>query len=149
MWVPTLSMYPPPGETHMGNFIAWDNKTGKIVWSNKEQFSVWSGALATAGGVVFYGTLEALPEGGRCQDEGKNSTSSRLCPAPSATSRTYENNGRQYIAVLSGVGGWAGIGLRSGSDGSDCRSRCRRWLRSPDQLYRTRRRADVSFALPQ
>ena len=54
----TLSIYPPPGETHMGNFIAWDNKTGKIVWSNKEQFSVWSGALATAGGVVFYGTLE-------------------------------------------------------------------------------------------
>ena len=54
----TLSMYPPPGESHMGNFIAWDNKTGKIVWSNKELFSVWSGALATAGGVVFYGTLE-------------------------------------------------------------------------------------------
>jgi PQQ-dependent dehydrogenase (methanol/ethanol family) len=54
----TLSMYPPQGETHMGNFIAWDGKTGKIVWSNKEQFSVWSGALATAGGVVFYGTLE-------------------------------------------------------------------------------------------
>ncbi|HXE40033.1 MAG TPA: lanthanide-dependent methanol dehydrogenase XoxF5, partial [Azonexus sp.] len=54
----TLSMYPPQGESHMGNFIAWDGKTGKIVWSNKEQFSVWSGALATAGGVVFYGTLE-------------------------------------------------------------------------------------------
>src|SRR6476661_1589768 len=51
----TLSMYPPPGDDHMGNFIAWDNKTGKIAWSNKEQFSVWSGALATAGGVVFYG----------------------------------------------------------------------------------------------
>ena len=30
----TLSMYPPPGETNMGNFIAWDAKTGKIVWSN-------------------------------------------------------------------------------------------------------------------
>src|SRR5580704_13446776 len=54
----SLSMFPPPGETHMGNFIAWDAKTGKIVWSNKEQFSVWSGALSTAGGIVFYGTLE-------------------------------------------------------------------------------------------
>ena len=64
----TLSMFPPPGETNMGNFIAWDGKTGKIVWSNKEQFSVWSGALATAGGVVFYGTLEGLSEGCRCQD---------------------------------------------------------------------------------
>jgi len=37
---------------------AGDARTGKIVWSKKEQFSVWSGALATAGNVVFYGTLE-------------------------------------------------------------------------------------------
>ena len=42
----------------MGNFIAWDAAKGEIVWSIPEQFSVWSGALATAGDVVFYGTLE-------------------------------------------------------------------------------------------
>ena len=42
----------------MGNFIAWDATKGKIVWSNPELFSVWGGALATKGGVVFYGTLE-------------------------------------------------------------------------------------------
>jgi PQQ-dependent dehydrogenase (methanol/ethanol family) len=55
----TLSMYPAPNSHGgMGNFIAWDGKKGKIVWSNKEQFSVWSGALATAGDIVFYGTLE-------------------------------------------------------------------------------------------
>jgi glucose dehydrogenase len=51
-------MYPPKGETNLGNFIAWDPTTGKIVWSDPEPFSVWSGALATAGDVVFYGTLE-------------------------------------------------------------------------------------------
>src|SRR5258708_1551931 len=45
-----LAMYPPQGETNMGNFIAWDAKTGKIAGSNKEQFSVWSGALPTACG---------------------------------------------------------------------------------------------------
>ena len=27
---------------------------------------------------------------------------------------TYEHGGKQYIAVLSGVGGWAGIGLAAG-----------------------------------
>ena len=52
----------------MGNFIAWDARTGKIVWSNKEQFSVWSGVLATAGNVVFYGTLEGYLKAGGCQD---------------------------------------------------------------------------------
>ena len=51
-------MYPAPGGTHLGNFIAWDASEGKIKWSNPEPFSVWSGALATAGDVVFYGTLE-------------------------------------------------------------------------------------------
>ena len=54
----TLSMYPAPGGNDMGNFIAWDASKGEIVWSNPELFSVWSGALATAGDVVFYGTLE-------------------------------------------------------------------------------------------
>ena len=55
----TLSMYPAPNSHGgMGNFIAWDAGKGKIVWSKPEKFSVWSGALATAGDVVFYGTLE-------------------------------------------------------------------------------------------
>ena len=54
----TLSMYPAPGGNNLGNFIAWDAEKGKIAWSIPEPFSVWSGALATAGGVVFYGTLE-------------------------------------------------------------------------------------------
>ena len=54
----TLSMYPPKGDTNLGNFIAFDASAGKIVWSDPEPFSVWSGALATAGDIVFYGTLE-------------------------------------------------------------------------------------------
>ena len=55
----TLSMFPAP-DSHggMGNFIAWDATKGEIKWSLPEQFSVWSGALATAGDIVFYGTLE-------------------------------------------------------------------------------------------
>ena len=52
------SVYPPSGETEMGRVIAWDAKVGKIVWSKREPFAVASGLLTTAGGVVFYGTLE-------------------------------------------------------------------------------------------
>ena len=109
----TLSMYPPSGETHMGNFIAWDNKTGKIVWSNKEQFSVWSGALATAGGVVFYGTLEGYLKAVDAKS-GKELYKFKTPSGIIGNVTTYENNGKQYIAVLSGVGGWAGIGLAAG-----------------------------------
>lgn len=109
----TLSMYPPPGDSHMGNFIAWDNKTGKIVWSNKEQFSVWSGALATAGGVVFYGTLEGYLKAVDAKT-GKELYKFKTPSGIIGNVTTYEQNGRQYIAILSGVGGWAGIGLAAG-----------------------------------
>ena len=109
----TLSMYPPPGESNMGNFIAWDGRTGKIVWSVKEQFSVWSGALATAGGVVFYGTLEGYLKAVDAKT-GKELYKFKTPSGIIGNVTTYEHNGKQYIAVLSGVGGWAGIGLAAG-----------------------------------
>jgi len=109
----TLSMYPPPGETHMGNFIAWDASKGKIVWSNKEQFSVWSGALATSGGVVFYGTLEGYLKAVDAKT-GKELYKFKTPSGIIGNVMTYEHNGKQYLAILSGVGGWAGIGLAAG-----------------------------------
>jgi lanthanide-dependent methanol dehydrogenase len=108
-----LSMYPPQGETNMGNFIAWDAKTGKIAWSNKEQFSVWSGALATAGGVVFYGTLEGYLKAVDAKT-GKELYKFKTPSGIIGNVMTYEHGGKQYVAVLSGVGGWAGIGLAAG-----------------------------------
>jgi PQQ-dependent dehydrogenase (methanol/ethanol family) len=109
----TLSMYPPPGETNMGNFIAWDAGKGKIVWSNKELFSVWSGALATSGGVVFYGTLEGYLKAVDAKT-GKELYKFKTPSGIIGDVMTYEHGGRQYVAVLSGVGGWAGIGLAAG-----------------------------------
>jgi lanthanide-dependent methanol dehydrogenase len=109
----TLSMYPPQGDKHMGNFIAWDARTGKIAWSVNEQFSVWSGALATAGGVVFYGTLEGYLKAVDAKT-GKELYKFRTPSGIIGNVTTYENGGRQYVAILSGVGGWAGIGLAAG-----------------------------------
>src|ERR1700682_4126743 len=109
----TLSMYPPPGEPNMGNFTAWDAKTGKIVWQKKELFSVWSGALATAGSLVFYGTLEGYVKA----VDAKTGKELYKCKTPSGiigNVMTYEHGGKQFVAVLSGVGGWAGIGLAAG-----------------------------------
>src|ERR1700674_2231356 len=108
-----VAMYPPKGDTNMGNFIAWDGKTGKIVWSNKEQFSAWGGALATAGGVVFYGTLEGYLKAVDAKT-GKELYKFKTPSGIIGNVMTYEHGGKQYVAVLSGVGGWAGIGLAAG-----------------------------------
>ncbi|HWI25718.1 MAG TPA: methanol/ethanol family PQQ-dependent dehydrogenase [Stellaceae bacterium] len=109
----TLTMYPPKGDNNLGNFIAWDAGTGKIVWSDPEPFSAWSGALATAGGVVFYGTLEGYL---KAVDEktGKELYRYKTPSGIIGNVMTYMHGGKQYIAVLSGVGGWAGIGMAAG-----------------------------------
>jgi PQQ-dependent dehydrogenase (methanol/ethanol family) len=113
----TLLMYPAPGGDHLGNFIAWDAEKGKIVWSIPEQFSVWSGALATAGDVVFYGTLDGYLKAVDI-DTGAELYRFKTPSGIIGNVNTYLHRGKQYIAVLSGVGGWAGIGLAAGLTGA-------------------------------
>jgi PQQ-dependent dehydrogenase (methanol/ethanol family) len=110
----TLSMFPAPGSHGgMGNFIAWDAGKGKIVWSKPEQFSVWSGALATAGDIVFYGTLEGYLKAVDVKD-GKELFKFKTPSGIIGNVMTYEHGGKQFVGIYSGIGGWAGIGLAAG-----------------------------------
>ena len=110
----TLTMYPAPGSHGgMGNFIAWDAAKGKIVWSKPERFSVWSGALATAGDIVFYGTLEGYVKAVSPAD-GKELWKFKTPSGIIGNVFTYQYEGKQYVGILSGIGGWAGIGMAAG-----------------------------------
>jgi PQQ-dependent dehydrogenase (methanol/ethanol family) len=110
----TLSMYPPPGEKNMGNFVEWDAGTGKIVKSHPEKFSVWSGALVTAGGLVCYGTLEGYLKCSDANDINKELFKFKTPSGIIGNVFTYEHKGKQYMGVFSGIGGWAGIGMAAG-----------------------------------
>ncbi len=114
----TLEMFPAgrvlgDKTDNTGNFIAWDARAGKIVWSDKEQFSVWSGTVTTAGGLAFYGTLEGYLKAVDLKT-GKELYKFKTPSGIIGNVITYEHAGKQYVAVLSGVGGWAGIGLAAG-----------------------------------
>ncbi len=109
----TLSMYPAPGGTNMGRFVAWDPINGKAKWAKDERFAVWSGVLATAGDVVFYGTLEGYLKAVDAET-GKELYKFKTPSGIIGNVNTYTHNGKQYIAVLSGIGGWAGIGMAAG-----------------------------------
>jgi PQQ-dependent dehydrogenase (methanol/ethanol family) len=110
----TLTMYPTPGSHGgMGNFIAWDASKGKILWSKPERFSVWSGALTTAGDVVFYGTLEGYIKAVSTKD-GKELWKFKTPSGIIGNVFAYEYGGKQYVGVYSGIGGWAGIGMAAG-----------------------------------
>ena len=110
----TLSMFPPAGEKHMGNLVAWDAGTGKIVQSKQEKFSVWSGVLVTAGDIACYGTLEGYLKCVDANDIGKELFKFKTPSGIIGNVFTYEHKGKQYLGVYSGIGGWAGIGMAAG-----------------------------------
>jgi lanthanide-dependent methanol dehydrogenase len=111
----TLSMFPAPGSHGgMGNYIAWDAGTGKIVQSKAEKFSVWSGSLNTAGGLSCYGTLEGYMKCVDAKDINKELFKFKTPSGIIGNVFSYEHKGKQFIGVFSGIGGWAGIGMAAG-----------------------------------
>ena len=103
-----IKMYAGPGE-YRGAMDAWDPVTGASIWSRKEKFPAGSGALATAGDLVFYGTLDGWFKAVHARSGDliwQFKTASGIVGQPI----TYRGpDGKQYVAVLSGVGGWAGL----------------------------------------
>jgi PQQ-dependent dehydrogenase (methanol/ethanol family) len=113
-----VRMFAGPGGNR-GRFIAWDPMKGQQVWEIKEPLAAYGGALATAGGVVFYGTMEGwlkAVDAKTGKELWKFKTPSGIIGNP----MTYVGpDGRQYVAVLSGIGGWAGIGIAAGIGAED------------------------------
>ncbi len=100
---------PAPGG-YKGALIAWDPKTAKEVWSVKDvNYPVYSGVLTTAGDLVFYGTLDGWF---RALDArtGRTLWQTKLGSGIIGGPMTYRGpDGKQYVAVLSGVGGVGGV----------------------------------------
>ncbi len=106
---PVARMKPGPGRNR-GRFIAWNAETATIAWEHREPIAVAGGALATAGGLVFYGTLDGWL---KAVDQKSGSvlwsfkTGSGIIGNPISFQGP---DGGQYIAIVSGVGGWWGLG---------------------------------------
>jgi glucose dehydrogenase len=91
-----------------GRLTAWDPANARIAWEIEEDLPVWSGSLTTAGDVVFYGTMDGWFKA----VDARNGTplwqykvGSGIIGQPV----TYRGpDGKQYVAIMSGVGGWSG-----------------------------------------
>ncbi|WP_424989983.1 PQQ-dependent methanol/ethanol family dehydrogenase [Fluviibacterium sp. S390] len=101
----------PMYEDHIGSLKAIDPATGEWVWEYKNDAPLWGGVMTTAGGLVFTGT----PEGEfLALDDATGEilwsfqTGSGIVGQPI----TWEQDGEQYVAVMSGWGGavplWGG-----------------------------------------
>lgn len=108
-----VKMYPGPGGNR-GEFTAYDPVNAKIVWKNNENFPAWSGAVVTAGDVVFYGTMEGWFKALDARSGAllwQFHAGSGIIGQPVV----YKGpDGKEYVAVLSGVGGWSGAIVSAG-----------------------------------
>ncbi len=113
-----VRMFPGPGG-HRGRFIAWDPMSGTVKWEVKENLAVYGGALTTAGGLVFYGTMEGWLKA-LDQKTGEELWQFKTPSGIIGNPMTYVGpDKKQYVAVYSGIGGWAGIGVAAGIGAED------------------------------
>jgi PQQ-dependent dehydrogenase (methanol/ethanol family) len=113
-----VKMYAGPGG-HRGEVTAWDPVAGRAVWKIKEHFPVWSGALATAGDLVFYGTMDGWAKAINART-GSEVWKFKVGSGVIAPPMTYRGpDGKQYVAFLAGVGGWAGAIVSGDLDARD------------------------------
>jgi alcohol dehydrogenase (cytochrome c) len=104
----SVKMFPGPGG-YQGELVAWDPLKRAAAWTVRdERFPIYSGVLATAGDLVFFGTMDGwfkAVDARHGQELWKFKTGSGIVSNP----MTYVGpDGKQYIAVYSGIGGWMG-----------------------------------------
>ena len=101
----------PLNEDYIGSLRAINPKTGKMEWEIKNSAPLWGGVMTTAGGLVFWGTPEGYLKAADAKtgkELWKFQTGSGIVAPPV----TWEDNGEQFVAVVSGWGGavplWGG-----------------------------------------
>ena len=103
-----VKMYPGPGG-YQGELVAWDVANARKAWTVKEPvLPVYSGVLTTAGDVVFYGTMDGWF---KALDARTGTELWRFHTASGIVGNpiTYLGpDGKQYVAIYSGIGGWMG-----------------------------------------
>jgi PQQ-dependent dehydrogenase (methanol/ethanol family) len=104
----SVKMFPGPGG-YQGELVAWDPAAGRQVWGVKdEKWPIYSGVLATAGDVVFFGTMDGTFKAVNARD-GKELWSFKTGSGIVGSPMTFQGpDGKQYVAVYSGIGGWMG-----------------------------------------
>ena len=113
-----VRMYAGPGG-HRGEFTAWDPVHGKVVWTVNERCPVWSGTVVTATDVTFYGTMDGWFKAVNART-GDPLWQFKVGSGIIGQPVTYKGpDGKQYLAVLSGVGGWSGAIVAGGLDPRD------------------------------
>ncbi len=86
---------------HLGEVMAWDPINQRKVWGNTDELPYSGGMLSTAGGLVFHGDLRGWFKALDAKT-GKGLWQFNSGSGITAAPMTYEIDGKQYVAVVSG-----------------------------------------------
>ena len=112
-----VKMYAGPGGNR-GVLTAWDPVRRRAAWEIKEDLPLWSPALATGGDLVFYGTMDGWFKAIDALT-GKTLWKFKAGSGIIGQPISYRIVDRQYVAVVAGVGGWAGAIVSGNLDPRD------------------------------
>lgn len=101
---------PPNSDGTFGMIQALDMKTGKTIWKTKQRAPWTMGILATAGGLIFSGSIDRQFTA-YDQATGKVLWKTATAGIPNASAISYSINGKQYIAMITGYGNPLSLGL--------------------------------------
>jgi alcohol dehydrogenase (cytochrome c) len=94
----------PQADGNLGEFLALEITSGKVLWRHRTPSPSNTAALATAGGVVFGGDWDRHMYAYDAAS-GKILWQTRLPTSAQGFPITYLANGRQYVAMPAGIGG--------------------------------------------
>ena len=97
---------PRPGsDGKYGRLQALNLETKKTAWIERQRAPFTTGTLATAGGVVFAGSLDRMFLAYDAAT-GAQIWKARLNDVPSSAPISYSANGEEYVAIVVGPGGY-------------------------------------------
>ena len=94
----------PESGGNLGEFLAMDSQTGKVLWRQRTPSPSNTAALSTAGGVVFGGDWDRHMYAYDATT-GKILWETRLPTSAQGFPITYIAKGKQYVAMPTGLGG--------------------------------------------
>ena len=94
----------PEAKEHIGELQAWNLNTGKRVWTSTFKSHNWGPVLTTGGGLVFMGGTNDRYFRAFDAKTGKVLWKQRTNSGVTGVPTTYQVDGVQYVAVLSGWG---------------------------------------------
>lgn len=94
---------PPNGDGKYGVIQAIDFQTGKKLWEVRQRQTFDMGILTTAGGLLFTGGMDRQFSA-YDQKTGKVLWRTGVTGVPNASAITYSVDGKQYVAMVTGVG---------------------------------------------